>query len=153
MIISEHLSLAELISSDSVKRRGISNMPTPEHIANLKALAEHVFEPIRAHFRCPIFISSGYRSDELNRALGGAKTSDHLFGRALDLDQQGHSHDIKNKEVFNYIKDNLKFKQLIWEGGNEQECDWVHISYDKNNLKNQILRAIKKEGKMIYEVY
>jgi hypothetical protein len=154
MKLSEHLSLAEVIRSETAKRHGISNMPTEEHIANFKLLAENVFEKVRNHFRCPIHISSGYRSKELNACTPGAsKTSDHCLGRALDLDQQGHSQGITNKEVFDYIKDNLNFKQLIWEGGTEQEPDWVHVSYDENNLKKEVLRAVKVNGKMTYSKY
>jgi hypothetical protein len=154
MKLSEHLSLAEVIRSETAKRQGISNMPTEEHIANFKLLAENVFEKVRNHFRCPIHISSGYRSKELNACTPGAsKTSDHCLGRALDLDQQGHSQGITNKEVFDYIKDNLNFKQLIWEGGTEQEPDWVHVSYDENNLKKEVLRAVKVNGKMTYSKY
>lgn len=154
MKISEHLDLAEVIRSETAKRHGISNMPTEEHIANFKLLAENVFEKVRNHFRCPIHISSGYRSKELNACTPGASaTSDHCFGRALDLDQQAHSQGITNKQVFDYIKDNLKFKQLIWEGGTEQEPSWVHVSYDENNLKNEVLRAVKINGKMTYSKY
>ena len=154
MRLSEHLDLAEVIRSETAKRQGISNMPTEEHIANFKLLAENVFEKIRNNFRCPIHISSGYRSKELNACTKGASaTSDHCKGMAVDLDQQGHSHGITNKEVFDYIKANLKFKQLIWEGGTEQEADWIHVSYDENNLKNEVLRAVKVNGKMTYSKY
>ena len=154
MKISEHLDLSEVIRSETAKRHGISNMPTDEHIANFKLLAENVFEKVRNHFRCPIHISSGYRSKELNACTPGASaTSDHCKGMALDLDQQGHSQGITNKDVFDYIKANLKFKQLIWEGGTEQEADWIHVSYDENNLKNEVLRAVKVNGKMTYSKY
>jgi len=154
MKISEHLDLSEVIRSETAKRHGISNMPTEEHIANFKLLAENVFEKVRNYFRCPIHISSGYRSKELNACTPGASaTSDHCKGMALDLDQQGHSQGITNKDVFDYIKANLKFKQLIWEGGTEQEADWIHVSYDENNLKNEVLRAVKVNGKMTYSKY
>ena len=153
MKLSEHLDLAEVIKSDSAKRRGISNMPTPEHIENFKKLAVNVFEPIRKHFGVPIHISSGYRSKELNAVIGGASNSDHCFGMALDLDQQGHKGGVTNKQVFDFIKDNLKFKQLIWEGGTKQEPDWVHVSYDKKNLKKEILLATLVKGKMQYSKY
>jgi len=154
MKLSEHLDLAEVIRSETAKRQGISNMPTEEHIANFKLLAENVFEKIRNNFRCPIYICSGYRSRELNACTPGASaTSDYCKGMALDLDQQGHSQGITNKDVFDYIKANLKFKQLIWEGGTEQEADWIHVSYDENNLKNEVLRAVKVNGKMHYSPY
>jgi len=153
MKLSEHLDLAEVTRSDSAKRKGISNMPTPEHIENFKKLAQNIFEPIRKHFGVPIYISSGYRSKELNALIGGVKTSDHCFGMAIDLDQQGHSSGITNKQVFDFIKSNLKFKQLIWEGGTKQEPDWVHVSYDEKNLKNEVLLATKIAGKMQYSKY
>jgi len=153
MKLSEHLDLAEVTRSDSAKRKGINNMPTPEHIENFKKLAENIFEPIRKHFGVPIYISSGYRSKELNALIGGVKTSDHCFGMAIDLDQQGHSSGITNKQVFDFIKSNLKFKQLIWEGGSKQEPDWVHVSYDEKNLKNEVLLATKVAGKMQYSKY
>lgn len=153
MKISEHLDLVEVTRSETAKRKGISNMPIAEHIENFKKLAERIFEPIRSHFNVPIHISSGYRSKELNTAIGGSLSSDHCKGMAIDLDQQGHSEGLTNKQIFDYIKENLKFKQLIWEGGTEQEPDWVHCAYDENNLKNEILRAVKVNGKMTYSKY
>jgi len=153
MKLSEHLDLAEVTRSETAKRKGISNEPTPEHLENFKKLAQNIFEPIRKHFGVPIHISSGYRSKELNALIGGVKTSDHCFGMAIDLDQQGHSSGITNKQVFDFIKSNLKFKQLIWEGGSKQEPDWVHVSYDEKNLKNEVLLATKIAGKMQYSKY
>jgi len=153
MKLSEHLDLAEVTRSETAKRKGISNEPTPEHLENFKKLAQNIFEPIRKHFGVPIHISSGYRSKELNALIGGVKTSDHCFGMAIDLDQQGHSSGITNKQVFDFIKSNLKFKQLIWEGGTKQEPDWVHVSYDEKNLKNEVLLATKIAGKMQYSKY
>jgi hypothetical protein len=142
MKLSAHLDLSEVTRSDSAKRNGISNMPTPEHIANFKLLAENVFEPIREHFGVPIRISSGYRSKELNdKTKGASKTSDHCFGRAIDIDNDGTS--ITNKQIFNFIKDNLKYKQLIFEFGTDENPAWVHVSYDPNNLKNETLKAVK----------
>ena len=153
MKLSEHLDLVEVTRSETAKRKGISNMPTPQHLENFKKLAQNIFEPIRKHFQVPIHISSGYRSKELNALIGGVKTSDHCFGMAIDLDQQGHSSGITNKQVFDFIKSNLKFKQLIWEGGSKQEPDWVHVSYDEKNLKNEVLLATKVAGKMQYSKY
>jgi hypothetical protein len=154
MKLSEHLDLAEVIRSETAKRQGISNMPTEEHIANFKLLAENVFEKIRNNFRCPIHISSGYRSKELNACTKGASaTSDHCKGMALDLDQQGHSQGITNNQVFHYIKDNLKFKQLIAEYPIDGELSWCHVSYDETNLKNEILICVKENGKPHYLPY
>ena len=105
MKLSEHLDLSEVIRSESAKRNGISNMPTEAHIANFKLLAEKVFEPIRVNFRCPINISSAYRSVELNRAVKGSATSQHCTGEAIDVDMDGTPHGVTNKMVFNFIKD------------------------------------------------
>jgi len=152
MKLSEHLELAEVIRSESAKRRGISNMPTEQHIANLKKLAENVFEPIRANFRQPIRISSGYRSQSLNAAIGGATNSQHSTGEAIDIDMEGTK--ITNKEIFNFIKEKLNFDQLIYEFGNNTEPDWVHVSFKANGQqRKQVLRAIKENGKTKYIPY
>jgi hypothetical protein len=129
MKLSEHLDLSEVVRSESAKRKGISNMPTSEHIENFKLLAEKVFQPIREHFRCPIHISSGYRSKELNAAIGGSATSEHCSGQAIDIDMDGTPNGVTNRMVFDYIKDNLDFNQLIYEFGDAQNPDWVHVSY------------------------
>ena len=149
MKISEHLELAELIRSESAKRNGISNMPTHEHIENLKKLAEKVFEPIRNHFCKPIRISSGYRSVALNKIIKGAQTSQHSTGEAIDIDMDGT--DITNKEIFDYIKNNLSFDQLIWEFGTDNSPDWVHVSYESSGKqRKEILKATKQNGQTHY---
>jgi len=145
MVISEFLTLAELIRSESAKRNGITNMPPPEHIANLKLLAEHIFEPIRANFRCPIIISSGYRSKELNAKIGGSNSSQHSLGQAIDIDMDGTNYNVTNADIFNYIKDKLPFDQLIWEFGNILNPFWVHVSYSDRH-RRQILKATKING-------
>ena len=152
MKLSPHLDLSEVIRSDSAKRNGISNMPTEEHIANFMLLAEKIFEPIREHFCVPIRISSGYRSKELNAKIGGSATSQHCKGQAVDLDMDGSTNGVSNADVFNYIKDNLPFDQLIWEFGNEDNPDWVHVSYVPNGRK-QILKAFKMNGANKYFPY
>jgi hypothetical protein len=154
MKLSKHLDLSEVIRSDSAKRLGISNMPTPEHIENFKILAEKVFEPIREHFGVPIRISSGYRSKELNAKIGGSLTSQHCSGEAIDIDMDGSSSGVTNADVFNYIKDNLQFDQLIWEFGTDKNCDWVHVSYESTGKqRNQILKATKVNGATKYTKY
>jgi hypothetical protein len=152
MKLSKHLDLSEVIRSDSAKRNGISNMPTGEHIANFMLLAEKIFEPIREHFGVPIHISSGYRSKELNAKIGGSATSQHCKGQAIDLDQDGSTNGVTNADVFNFIKDNLPFDQLIWEFGNEDNPDWVHVSYVEKPRK-QILKAFKMNGATKYFPY
>jgi hypothetical protein len=152
MQLSKHLVLAEVTRSETAKRKGISNMPTPEHIKNFKLLAEKVFEPIREHFKVPILISSGYRSKELNAVIGGSLTSQHCSGEAVDVDMDGTS--ITNKQVFDFIKDNLVFDQLIWEFGTKDNPDWVHVSYESTGKqRKQILRATKVKGKTVYSAY
>lgn len=150
MNISKHLSLAEVIRSETAKRNGISNMPTEEHLNNFKALADNVFEKIRTHFGVPIHISSGYRSKELNKLIGGSSTSQHCFGEAIDIDMDGSASGVTNADVFNYIKDNLQYDQLIWEGGTDKNPDWVHVSYSKKKNRKQRLKAVIKNGKTSY---
>lgn len=152
MQLSKNLSLAEVMRSETAKRKGVSNMPTPEHIENFKKLAEKVFQPIREHFATPIHLSSGYRSAALNKAVGGSATSQHCTGEAIDIDMDGTS--ITNKHVFDYIKDNLEFDQLIWEFGTDTNPDWVHVSYESTGKqRKQILKAIKKGGATSYVPY
>lgn len=141
MKISEHLSLAEVTRSEYAKRNGINNMPNPEHTENLIELAQKIFEPIRKHFNKPIYISSGYRCKALNTAIGGAKNSQHMKGEALDIDQGNRK---ENMEIFDFIKNNLEFDQLI----NEFGYDWIHVSYNTSGKQaKQVLDAIK-EGKV-----
>jgi len=152
--ISEHLDLSEVIRSETAKRLGISNMPTLEHIENFKKLAENIFEPIRNNFRVPIHLSSGYRSFELNKKIKGSATSQHCKGEAIDIDMDGSSNGVTNKMVFDYIFKNLNFDQLIWEFGTSENPDWVHVSYNSDgNQRKQVLKAIKSNGKTIYQPY
>jgi hypothetical protein len=152
MKLSKHLSLAEVTRSESAKRNGISNEPTAEHLENFKKLAENVFEPIREHFNAPIHISSGYRSAALNKKIGGSLTSQHCSGEAIDIDMDGTA--ITNAQVFNYIKDNLNFDQLIWEFGTTSNPDWVHVSYESTGKqRKQVLKAFKQAGKTSYAPY
>jgi hypothetical protein len=154
MKLSENLSLSEIIRSESAKRKGVSNMPTEEHIANLKVLAEKVFQPIRENFRVPILISSGYRSKELNAAVGGSLTSQHCSGEAIDIDMDGTPHGVTNADVFNYIKDKLEFDQIIAEFPKNGNPDWVHVSYKvKGSNRKQVLVAKKINGKTTYLPY
>jgi hypothetical protein len=154
MQLSEHLALAEVTRSETAKRNGVSNMPTEAHIANFKLLAEKVFEPIRMHFGKPIHISSGYRSAALNKAVGGSSSSQHCKGEAIDIDMDGSAHGITNKMVFDYIKENLEFDQMIWEFGTDANPDWVHVSYSSTGKqRKQILKAVKKGGATSYVPY
>lgn len=154
MQLSEHLSLSEVTRSATAKRTGVSNQPTEAHIANFKLLAEKVFEPIRKHFGKPIFISSGYRSAALNKAVGGSASSQHCQGEAIDIDMDGRGNGITNKMVFDFIKDNLEFDQLIYEFGTDANPDWVHVSYESTGKqRKQILRAVRKGKATTYVPY
>jgi len=154
MKLSKNLDLGELTRSESAKRAGISNTPTAEHIENMKKLATNIFQPIRDHFGVPIFISSGYRSKQLNDRIGGSSTSQHSSGEAIDIDMDGSSNDVTNKEVFDFIKDNLEFDQLIWEFGTKNNPDWVHVSYESTGRqRKQVLRAVRVKGVTRYENY
>jgi len=149
MQLSKHLSLAEMIISESAKIKKINNYPSNAIISNMELLAKNIFEPIREHFNAPIYISSGYRSVKLNESIGGSSSSQHCKGEAIDIDMDGTN--IKNEEIFNYIKDNLDFDQLIWEFGTKSNPDWVHVSYKSNGKqRKEILKASKVKGKSVY---
>lgn len=152
MQLSKNLELSEVIRSESAKRFGIKNMPTQEHIENLKALAQNIFQPIRNHFGVPIRISSGYRSKTLNSKMKGAEGSQHTTGEAIDIDMDATN--ITNKQIFDFIKDNLNFDQLIAEFPKNGVIDWVHVSYKANgNQRKEILVAKKVKGKTVYLPY
>jgi hypothetical protein len=152
MQLSKNLALAEVTRSETAKRKGISNMPTPEHLENFKKLAENIFQPIREHFGKPIHISSGYRSKALNTAVGGSLSSQHCTGEAIDIDMDGT--EITNAQIFHFIKDNLNFDQMIWEFGTDENPDWVHVSYESTGKqRKQILVAKRVGGKTVYVPY
>lgn len=152
MNLSKNLTLAEMLRSESAKRNGIKNIAPEEHINNMVQLAEKVFQPIREHFGIPIIISSGYRSKELNKAIGGSQTSQHSKGQAMDIDMDNTS--ISNAILFHWIKDNLEFDQMIWEFGTSKNPDWVHVSFvapGKGKNRKQVLVAKKIAGKTSYQ--
>jgi hypothetical protein len=148
MKLSAHFDLCEFTRSESAKREGVSNNPTPEHLENIKTLCEKVLEPIRAKFG-PINISSGYRSADLNHFIGGSLNSDHCKGRAADIDMDGHGGEVTNKMIFDFIKDNLEIDQLI----NEFNYSWVHVGYRKGANRKQVLDAVKEGGKTVYRIH
>ncbi len=151
MRLSPNLTLAEVIRSDNAKRLGINNYPTPEHLENLKLLALYLFQPIRDHFGVPIYISSGYRSKELNKHTPGSSvTSQHSEGQAIDIDMDGSDDGISNLDVFNYIKDNLIFDQLIAEFPFNGQPSWVHVSYRPGNQRRQVYMSVRNEDEIDY---
>jgi zinc D-Ala-D-Ala carboxypeptidase len=153
MKISAHLDLSEVTRSDSAKRNGIDNTPTAEHLENFKLLAEKVFEPIRLHFNTPIFISSGYRSKELNTFIKGSLSSQHCKGQAIDIDMDGTKGGVTNKMVFDFIKDKLDFDQLIAEFPENSNPAWVHVSFVKTGNRKQVLVAKRISGATKYIPY
>lgn len=149
--ISKHISIKEATRSNTAERLGIDNFPDSPTLVNMQALAENVFEPLRKHFGHPIYITSFYRSPELNKAIGGSPRSQHCKGQAIDIDDVIGSS--TNADFFNYIKDNLEFDQLIWEFGNNDSPNWVHVSYNTDNNRGNILKASKENGKTKYTIW
>ena len=147
MRLTAHFDLSEFTRSESAKREGLDNTPTAEHLENIKILCEKVLEPIRLRFGS-INISSGYRGKMLNHFIGGSVNSDHCVGRAADLDMDDVGTGVTNKEIFEYIKDNLEFDQLI----NEFNYSWVHVGYRLGANRKQVLKAVKEKGKTVYQV-
>jgi len=154
MKLSNNLTLSEMLASDTAKRKGIENYPeNTAHIDNMRLLAENIFQPIREAFCVPIFVSSGYRSIQLNIAIGGSSsTSQHMRGEAMDLDADRYGK-ITNSQIFNFIKDGLDFDQLIWEYGDSENPDWVHVSYKSEGNRKQILKVKRVNGKGVYSKY
>ena len=152
--ISEHISWAEATHSFTAKRLGIRNEPrSGKIIENMKAVAENVFEPLRRHFGVPIKINSFYRSPLLNRLIGGAPTSQHTKGQAIDLDDTySERYGITNADFFRWLCANVEFDQLIWEYGTDKCPDWIHVSYRRDgNNRHEVLRARRINGRTIYE--
>ena len=147
--ISKHISYDEATYSSTANRLGIDNTPGPEHIKSMKKVAEAVFEPLREHFGVPIGVTSFYRCEALNRALRGSLRSSHMKGEAIDIDADVYG-SLSNKDIFDYIKDNLEFDQLIWEFGSDENPAWVHVSYSEGNNRMQKLIAKKVDGITTY---
>lgn len=146
MKLSEHLTRSEFEHSPTAIDRGINNSMTEQHLANAIVLAKQIFEPIRKYRGKAIKVNSGYRSAQLNRSVGGSKTSQHCTGEAIDLPLTA--------DEFHYIKDNLEFDQLIAEFPKNGTPQWVHVSYRNNkNQRRQVLVAKKVNGKIKYLPY
>ena len=150
-MISEHISEKEATKSVTALRLGIDNTPNGNALGNMKLLAHWLFEPRREWVGGPIKITSFYRSPELCVAIGSKTSSQHTCknGAAIDIDDvYGYK---TNAEMFYYIKENLDFDQMIWEFGNEENPDWLHISYvSESKNRNKILKAVRHDGKTKY---
>tara|TARA_R100000697_G_scaffold120651_1_gene146218 strand:+ start:44 stop:505 length:462 start_codon:yes stop_codon:yes gene_type:complete len=152
MKISDHITYAEAIHSQTAKRKGIDNTPNPNQVETMKLTAEKIFEPLRKWVGGPIKVNSFFRSTELNTAIGGSKTSQHCKGQAIDIDDvYGNK---TNAEMYNWIKNNLNFDQMIWEFGTDMNPNWVHVSYvSEEDNRNKCLKAYKDDmGKTKYKV-
>ena len=150
-MISKHISYKEATYSRTATRLNIDNKPNEEQLKNMKLIAEEVFEPLRMWVGGPIKINSFFRSPKLNTAIGGSSKSQHCHGQAIDLDDTfGRA---TNAEMFDFIKEHLNFDQMIWEFGNDDNPDWVHVSYvnDEDN-RNRCLLAYKENGRTKYKV-
>ena len=144
-MISEHISKKEATFSATATRKGIENEPGEYELQNMELIAEKVFEPLRKAVNGPIKINSFFRSEELNKAIGGSSKSQHCQGRAMDLDDTyGY---MSNKDMYYYIKENLDFDQMIWEFGTKDNPSWVHVSYvDADSNRKRCLKAYKDEN-------
>lgn len=128
----KYFTIDELCKSATAEAKGIDNTPTEEVKKNLENLVKYVLDPLREKYGKPIYVNSGYRSEALNKAVGGSKTSQHVLGMAADID----AHTTKgNQELFDLIAKNFVFDQLI----DEKDYSWIHVSFDPKRLRNQIL--------------
>ena len=158
MKVSEHISIGEATRSQTATRKGIDNTPDERQLGNMQRVANDCFEPLRRAKNIPIGISSFFRCPNLNKAIGGSTTSQHcatedskgINAAAIDIDADIYG-GITNKEVFTWLKANVEFDQLIWEFGTDDNPNWVHISRREHSNRNQILRAIRKNGRVSYE--
>ena len=150
-MISEHISYKEGIYSATATRREIDNVPNNEQLDNMKLIAEKVFEPLRKWVGGPIKINSFFRSVKLNKVIGGSSKSQHCKGQAIDIDDTYKV--VANSDMYNYIKNNLDFDQLIWEFGDDDNPNWVHVSYvSKDENRKRCLKAYKEQGRSKYVV-
>ena len=148
MNLTANFTLHEMTKSETALRLGIDNTPGEQEIANLTLLCEKVLQPVRDHYAKGVKINSAFRHPDTNRAVGGSTTSDHCKGLAADLEIPG----VPNAELAEWIKDNLEFRQLILEFYTPgiPDSGWVHVSYDPNDLKMQVMTATKQNGKTVY---
>ncbi len=150
-MISKHISYKEGTYSNTATRLGINNTPNDDQLSNMELVAEEVFEPLRSYVGGPIKINSFFRCPELNTAIGGSHKSQHCKGQAIDIDDTFGR--CTNAEMYHFIKDHLDFDQMIWEFGDDDNPDWVHVSYvSEEDNRNRCLRAYREKGKTKYKV-
>jgi hypothetical protein len=137
--LTANFTLAELTKT----RFALDNTPSPKVVENLQLLCEKVLQPLREAVG-PVNVTSGYRSKVVNEAVNGARNSDHLWGYAADLQSPDGNH----RKLYDWLKANAMFSQLIYEFGNDTQPQWVHVSYNPKDLKREILRA-RNVGKRV----
>lgn len=138
--ISPNFILPELTKSATANRAGIDNTPNEDEILNLSILVINVLQPIRDHYNKSVVVSSGFRSKQLNILLNGAGTSQHMQGKAADIEIYG----VDNFLLANWIKDNLEFDQLVLEFyTGETSSGWVHVSFNSGNNRKEVLTVSK----------
>jgi zinc D-Ala-D-Ala carboxypeptidase len=148
MNLSKNLTLDEATKSATALRKGIDNTPTPAIIETMKLTAEKVFQPLRDKVG-PIIVSSFYRCPDLNRAIGGSTSSQHMKGEAIDMSGVN----VSNAELFEEALKLEQFDQLIWEFGTDKNPAWIHISYSKTHNRKQVLVATKSRNGTAYKPY
>jgi len=151
MKISDHITYAEAIHSNTAKRKSIDNTPNEIQVLSMKLLADKVFEPLRKWVGGPIKVNSFFRSVALNESIGGAASSQHCKGQAIDIDDvYGRK---TNAEMYKWIQENLDYDQMIWEFGTDTQPNWIHVSYvSKEENRNKCLKKYKEHGKTKYKV-
>ncbi len=149
MKLTQNFTLSEMTKSETALRHGLPNDPEPDHLENMKALAENVLQPVRNYFGMGVKVNSAYRHPDVNRAVGGSTTSDHCKGMAADIEIPG----VANAVLAEWIQDNLEFRQLILEFYTPgiPDSGWVHVSYNPADNKKQVLTAMKENGKTVYK--
>jgi zinc D-Ala-D-Ala carboxypeptidase len=140
MNLSKNFTLEELTYTNT----GLPNVPTEAQIARLTDLVTNVLQPLREQWGKPIRVNSGFRSDAVNKAVKGAPTSQHCKGEAADIEADN------NAGLFQMIRQNYTFDQLIWEGGNDLQPNWVHVSYHAEENHRQVLRMEVVNGTTKY---
>ena len=151
MKISDHITYAEAIHSNTAKRKGIDNTPSEAQVVAMKLLAEKVFEPLRKWVGGPIKVNSFFRSEILNESIGGASSSQHCKGQAIDIDDVYGKK--TNADMYHWIQTNLDYDQMIWEFGTDMQPNWIHVSYvSEEKNRNKCLKAYKEHGKTKYKV-
>ena len=143
MEVSQNITLKEATFSQTASNLGIDNTPNTEQLENMKIAAKACFQPLREWYGKPIRINSFFRNQLVNKKIGGSKSSQHCEGKAMDISASSKE---ENKKLFDWLKDNVKFDQLI----NEFDYQWIHVSFNLGKNRKQVLAAIKKEGKTVY---